>query len=181
VAMKDIAKSDRRTPGTMEILSTCIFLGALAVQAVSQPAVQSSQPSPPLKAEPAAIAADAPQYRVLPKRERSYYELIWGVDAMRAKAVESGELIKFSYRVIDADKAKPLNDKTIEPCLLDKAANVKLVIPSLEKVGQLRQASTPEAGKIYWMAFSNPGSVVKRGDRVTVVIGNFHIDGLVVE
>ncbi|HEY3628232.1 MAG TPA: hypothetical protein VGL00_18225 [Terracidiphilus sp.] len=65
--------------------------------------------------------------------------------------------------------------------LYDPAIRAKLVIPSLEKVGQLRQAQTPEAGKIYWMAFSNPGRVVKRRDRVTVVIGDFHIEGLVVQ
>jgi hypothetical protein len=45
----------------------------------------------------------------------------------------------------------------------------------------LRQSSTPEAGKSYWMAFSNSGRVVKRGDRVDVVIGLFHANGLLVE
>jgi len=116
-----------------------------------------------------------------PKREHSYYNLVWGVDALSAKSVESGELIKFTYRVLDPAKAKTLNDKSNEPAMYDPAVRAKLVIPSLEKVGQLRQASTPEAGKIYWMAFSNPGGVVKRGDRVAVVIGPFHIEGLVVE
>jgi hypothetical protein len=116
-----------------------------------------------------------------PKREHSYFNLFWGVDSLSAKSVESGELIKFTYRVLDAAKAKALNDKNNEPVMYDPAIRAKLVVPSLEKVGQLRQASTPEAGKIYWMAFSNPGRVVKRGDRVTVVIGQFHIEGLVVE
>jgi hypothetical protein len=54
------------------------------------------------------------------------------------------------------------------------------VVPSLEKVGQLRQSATPEAGKVYWMAFSNKGRLVKRGDRVNVVIGTFRAGGLVV-
>jgi hypothetical protein len=31
------------------------------------------------------------------------------------------------------------------------------------------------------MAFSNPRRTVKRGDRVNVVIGQFHADGLLVE
>jgi hypothetical protein len=95
--------------------------------------------------------------------------------------VESGELIRFAWHVLDADKATPLNDKKVEPILLAPDALVKLVIPSLEKVGQLRQTSTPEAGKSYWMAFSNPGRTVKRGDRVDVVIGRFKAEGLVVE
>lgn len=95
--------------------------------------------------------------------------------------MESGEIIRFSYRVIDPEKAGPLNDKKVEPSLISPEKRVKLVIPSLEKVGQLRQSSTPEAGKAYWMAFSNKGGVIKRGDRVDVVIGTFHADGLEVE
>ena len=103
------------------------------------------------------------------------------MDSLNVKYAESGELIRFSYRIVDPEKAKPLNDKKSEPSLIDPQAGAKLVIPSLEQVGQLRQSSTPIAGKAYWMAFSNSGRVVKRGDRVNVVIGNFHADGLVVE
>jgi len=45
----------------------------------------------------------------------------------------------------------------------------------------LRQSSTPEMGKTYWMAFSNKGGVVKRGDRVDIVIGQFRAEGLIVD
>jgi len=110
-----------------------------------------------------------------------YYGLIWGVDALSVKAVESGEIIRFTYRVLDASKAKALNDKKAEPSLIDPQAGVKLVVPSLEQVGLLRQSATPEAGKSYWMAFSNSGRLVKRGDHVNVVIGQFRAEGLVVE
>jgi hypothetical protein len=54
-------------------------------------------------------------------------------------------------------------------------------VPSLEQVGQLRQSATPEEGKSYWIAFSNKGRLVKRGDRVTVMIGTFRADGLIVD
>jgi hypothetical protein len=94
---------------------------------------------------------------------------------------ESGEVIKFTYQVLDPEMAQTLNDKKNEPVLIDPQAGVKLVVPSLEKVGQLRQSSTPEAGRSYWMAFSNKGRHVKHGDRVNVVIGKFHADGLVVD
>jgi hypothetical protein len=97
------------------------------------------------------------------------------------KWTESGEVIRFTYRVLDAGKAKTLNDKKVEPALIDPQARVKLVVPSMEKVGQLRQSSTPQAGKSYWMAFSNKGRLVKRGDRVNVVIGQFRAEGLVVD
>jgi len=114
-------------------------------------------------------------------RAGKYYQLVWGVDSLGLKAVESGEVIRFSYRVLDANKAKALNDKKSEPFLIDPRARAKLVVPSLEQVGQLRQSSTPEAGKSYWMAFSNKGRLVKHGDHVSVVIGKFRADGLVVD
>jgi len=130
---------------------------------------------------PAAAARPRYQPNRFAGRAGKYYGLVWGVDSLGLKAVESGEVIRFTYRVLDPDKAKILNDKKTEPFLMDPKARVKLVVPSMEKVGQLRQSSTPEAGKSYWMAFSNKGRLVKRGDQVSVVIGKFRADGLVVD
>jgi hypothetical protein len=114
-------------------------------------------------------------------RAGRYYALVWGVDSLSIKAAESGKLIRFSYRVLDENKAKTLNDKDLDAFLNAPERSVQLVVPSLEKVGKLRQSNAPVAGTSYWMAFSNPGRTVKRGDRVNVVIGQFHADGLVVE
>ena len=110
-----------------------------------------------------------------------YYKLVWGVDSLSAKWAESGEIIRFSYRVVDASKAKPLGDKRSDPALIDPQAGVKLVVPTMENIGQLRQGADPEAGKSYWIAFSNKGRLVKRGARVVVEIGQFRADGLVVD
>jgi hypothetical protein len=107
--------------------------------------------------------------------------MIWGVDTFNVKAVESGELIKFTYRVVDGDKAKALNDKKNEAYLISPEKRVKLVVPSLEKVGQLRQSSTPIPGNTYWMAFSNTGRPVRPGDHVDIEIGQFHLRGLLVQ
>jgi hypothetical protein len=153
------------------VLATAL---AQAPQANEKPAAPAGKPA----------VAGAPS-RYLPNRfagrAGTYYRLVWGVESLGVKSVESGEIIRFSYHVLDADKAKALNDKKSEPSLIDPQAGVKLVVPSLEKVGQLRQSGTPEAGKSYWMAFSNKGRMVKRGDRVSVVIGQFRADGLVVD
>jgi hypothetical protein len=110
-----------------------------------------------------------------------YYQGVWGVGELRVKAAESGQLIRFDYRVLDPEKAAALNDKKAKPELLDAQAQVKLSVPQMEKVGELRQSSTPKAGMTYWMAFSNPTLVVKRGHRVDVVIGSFRATNLVVE
>ena len=134
-----------------------------------------AQPSAP------APAWRGSQLERLSRRAETYYEGVWGVGELRVKVAESGELIRFNYRVVDPSKAAVLNDKKVEPELLDPRAGVKLSVPQMEKVGKLRQASTPHAGMTYWMAFSNPTLAVKRGDRVDIVIGQFHANGLIVE
>jgi hypothetical protein len=153
------------------MLSVAMLCGGFSSRATAQ--------SLPAKKAPGTPTTYLPN--PMPRRARAYYGLFWGIDSLNVRAVESGELIRFSYRVLDGDRAKPLNDKKQDPILLAPSAHVKLVVPSLEKVGQLRQSSTPESGKVYWMAFSNPGRVVKRGDHVNIVIGQFHANGLVVE
>jgi hypothetical protein len=155
--------------------------GLLAGIIVVAPAFsQSTQTDEKAAAQPARATSRYQPSR-FSKRATQYYGLVWGVDSLAVKSTESGEVIRFTYRVLDAEKAKTLNDKKNEPALIDLRAGVKLIVPSLEKVGQLRQSATPEAGKSYWMAFSNKGRLVKRGDRVDVVIGKFRAEGLVVD
>jgi len=79
---------------------------------------------------------------------------------------ESGEVIRFSYRVLDADKAKILNDKKFEPSLIDPQAGVKLVVPSMENVGQLRQSAPPEtASRTGWSFPTRPAGEARRPRR----------------
>jgi hypothetical protein len=168
-----------------------LLAGALAVCAAlaQSPSTQTGPASgaPPVnKAGTAAPAksAGAPS-RSLPNRfagrAGAYYKVVWGIDSLSVKWAESGELIRFSWRVLDPERAKVLNDKKIEPSLIDQRAGVSLVVPTMEKVGQLRQSQPPEAGKSYWMAFSNKGRLIRRGDRVDVVIGPFRAENLVVD
>ena len=157
------------------------FLAGSALVSLAQapvPATPSAKPALAAASVPGNSRARAGGYD---PHAREFYRLIWGVDALGVKSVESGEMIRFSYTVLDPTKAAQLNDKKAEPALIDGMRGVSLVVPSLEKVGQMRQSGTPEAGKAYWMVFSNKGVVVKPGDHVSVVIGKFHVDGLIVQ
>jgi hypothetical protein len=162
-----------------------LFAGFLA-GGLLVPAVMAQSPAQtPAAAKPAA-AKPVPAVRTnlakhVPMHAHMYYEGVWGVDSLTVKYTESGEIIRFSYRVIDPEKAATLNDKKAEPSLIDPQAGVKLVVPQMEKIGKLRQSSTPIADKSYWIAFSNSGRRVRPGDRVDVEIGNFRAPGLVVE
>jgi hypothetical protein len=164
------------------LLLAGLVAGCIAVSiALPQSAQDQEKPAAPAGKPAGGGASFRNQPSRIANRARAYYGLVWGVEALSVKVVESGEIVRFNYRVIDPEKARPLNDKKFEPALISPEKRVKLIIPSLEKVGQLRQSATPEGGKSYWMAFSNKGGVVKRGDRVNIVIGSFHADGLEVE
>jgi hypothetical protein len=168
-------------------LASSIFLSGMWAQSTVSAGVGTTDQSAPAAAAPggAPLRPAGTPFRNQPvhmeRRAVAYYGAVWGVDSFSVKLVESGEIVRFMYHVVDADRAKALNDKKVEPVLIAPERGVKLVVPSFEKVGQLRQTSTPEAGRSYWMAFSNAGRPVKRGDRVNVAIGNFHVENLIVE
>lgn len=179
---RDNKVSRKKAPLLAGVLAGSLFvLGAPEILRA-----QAGQPATPPAQAAGAAKPVAPVSKVymadrVSNRAHMYYQGVWGVDSLKVKYTESGEMIRFSYRVVDADKAAALNDKKAEPSLIDTQAGVQLVIPEMEKVGKLRQSSTPIAGRSYWMAFSNSGRRVRPGDRVSVEIGHFRADGLLVE
>ena len=170
------------------VLVAAFFAGSVVVSTGLAQSPQGQEQNAPPAAEHAVASAPAnpAPYRNQPariaNREAAYYEAVWGIDAPNVKAVEEGVILRFSYHVLDPVKAKPLFDKKLNPVLECPEKGIRLVIPSMEKVGQLRQAPPQvEGGKSYWMAFSNTGRPLKPGDRVDIVIGNFRARGLQVE
>ena len=137
-----------------------------------------------IAASPAPAAVKRPpQHHAagMPASARQFYATTWGVDELSVKLAESGQLVRFNYRVIDKAKAAPLNSRASSPEMLDERAHVVLQVPTMEKVGPLRQSMTPEEGYVYWILFSNKGEFVKAGHQVSVLIGPVRIDGLVVQ
>jgi hypothetical protein len=114
-------------------------------------------------------------------RQASLLRRLWGIDNIHVRSTASGALVRFSYRVVDADKAKILNSKDATPYLVDEQHGLALQVPVMEQVGQLRQVAAPQSGRDYWMAFSNKGRYLKSGNHVTLITGNLRISGLVVE
>jgi hypothetical protein len=105
----------------------------------------------------------------------------FGIEQMHVRSVSSGSSIEFRYRVVDADKAAVLTDRNSNPYLIDQETGIRLDVPVMEKIGALRQTSTPKAGREYWMMFANRTKSVKPGQRVDIFCGSYHIRGLTVE
>jgi hypothetical protein len=172
----------------------CLLLGSM-LWGVSQ---AQSPPSDPAASAPRSGLRVPPSIRKLASapvdahpspyhgngqndKAREFYTAAWGIDRLRVGYTMSGNLIRFSFRVVHPKIAKALGDHEATPYLFAPRASAMLQVPNMEQVGQLRQLHTDEADKDYWMVFSNKGNLVRRGDRVNVIIGKFHADGLVVE
>ena len=104
----------------------------------------------------------------------------WGIEISSIRMTANNHMIDFRYRVLDAKKAETLFERQTKPYLIDQASGKVLAVPNTAKVGPLRNSNKPKEGKIYWMFFGNSG-VVKAGNKVTVVIGEFKAENLVVE
>jgi hypothetical protein len=117
----------------------------------------------------------------LSEKAKDFYPAAWGVDKLRVNYTSSGNLIRFSYRVVEPKLSKALGDHESTPYLFAPRTHAMLQIPTMEKIGQLRQLGASEPNKEYWMVFSNKGNLVRPGERVNVIIGKFHADGLLVE
>jgi hypothetical protein len=161
----------------------CLLAGILLSGVLVRAAGPQQESVPPATESSVASPSAAPSIHntVSSGREALMLRRRWGIDDLHVRSTASGTVIRFSYRVVDADKARVLNDKKAKPYLLAKDRGVRLDVPAAENVGQLRQTATPENGRDYWMVFGNSTHVVKPGDHVDIVIGAFHANELVVE
>jgi hypothetical protein len=108
----------------------------------------------------------------------------WGVQVESIRISAAGNLLDFRYRILDSDKALPLVERKNKPYLIDQESGKTLGVPNGAKVGPLRQTvryGKPKEDRIYFVLFGNPGGFVKSGDKVSVVIGDFKVENLVVE
>jgi len=105
----------------------------------------------------------------------------WGVELLGVRQTAAGYMLELRYRVMDPAKARPLFERKTKPLLVDEASGATFAVPTPPKTGALRNSNPPLAGHTYWMFFANPGGFVKPGRRVSVVIGDFRADGLVVQ
>ncbi|AXV77024.1 MULTISPECIES: hypothetical protein [Ralstonia solanacearum species complex] len=161
------------------------YARAAVVIGLAMAAALGACTSAPLQPGAPAVAQAQTSPRYLPMKVPGhamyYYGAYGGVDELSVRLTASGNLIRLSYRVLDPAVAKVFADKNVMPYLLGQRSRALLQVPAMDTVGQLRQTGQLERGRVYWMVFSNKGNLIKAGDRVNVIAGAFHLDGLMVE
>jgi hypothetical protein len=114
--------------------------------------------------------------------ERRSLEERWGISIQPLRLSAAGYMLDFRYRVLDPSKAAPLADRVVKPYLLHPQSGAQLMVPSSPKVGAMRAAPRAfQANKVYGVLFANPGRLLQPGDTVTVIIGDFRAENLMVE
>jgi hypothetical protein len=108
------------------------------------------------------------------------YEKKWGLRPLELQLSAGGYMLDFRYHVVDGEKAAPLFSTKIMPYLIVQASGEKLSVAETQRFGALRQTRKPYSNKNYYIIFGNPAKKVKRGDTVTVVIGDLEIKDIVV-
>ena len=83
--------------------------------------------------------------------------------------------------MLDAQKAETLFSKETRPYLVHQETGKVLAVPRTAKVGPLMSTYHPQNDRIYWMFFGNHSNLVKAGDEVSVVIGEFRAENIVVQ
>jgi hypothetical protein len=113
--------------------------------------------------------------------ERSLLEADWGIKVEYARLSVGGYMIDFRFRVLDAAKAAQIFDRKIMPQLIDQATGARFIVPNPPKIGQLRSGGNIKEGTIYFIFFANPAKYVKSGDKITIVVGDFKVQDIVVD
>ena len=110
--------------------------------------------------------------------EEKYGVIIHGISLSAG-----GYMLDFRYTVTDPERSKPFFDKATAPYLIDNVSGAKMKVPSPAKVGPLRTSGglMPEKDRRYFIIFANPGAFIKKGNKVTIVIGDIKIENLIVQ
>jgi hypothetical protein len=157
-------------------------LCAVGVMCALPAAADVHSASASLAAEPATGAAAPAKKRVSHnQREDLYFARRYGIGQLRVRSISEGASLEFRCQVLDADKAKALNDNRLAPVVIERRTGTKLSVANTERSGKPLQRVMPEAGQEYWMLFGNRARIVKPGNMVDLVIGTVHISGLIVE
>ena len=94
-----------------------------------------------------------------------------GIQILAVRLTSANSLLALRFRVIDADRASLLFDRD-QPHIVQQVSGAKLrcVSPTFPH---------PRPEGLYTFLFSTAGAV-KQGDAVTVLVGDFRVEGMIV-
>jgi hypothetical protein len=154
--------SPKHTGWKVAALLTALFSGICA------PASGTDAPNS------AALSASQQQYSSAKGNEA-------GIRVVSLALTANDHLVDMRYGVSDLEKARKFLNRRSRIYLVDERSGARLAIARIGNVGVLRDFPSSDAQRGYVMVFNNFSRSVKRGDKVTLVINDLRIKGIVVK
>lgn len=147
----------------VRLLGAVTGAAIVLVAAIAMGAGRSSPPKQKAHPLPAAVSPAG-------LLERS------GVRVVRVAASGGGGLLDLRFQVVDPDRAAAVHDSDTPPALVDEHTGGAIagLLMGHSHHGRFK------AGVTYYLVFENPGSLVRRGDRVSVVLGAARLEHVLV-
>ena len=170
-------KKDRLAARHYHVILAAMLLTMTAVAFADEPQVADGWTPPPMPQATQFAEVNLSEEQVEMLREE------WGVEVLGLRLASADMMIDFRFRVLDVDKDMILFDHQVKPYLIVDRNNIKLPVPMAAKVGAFRptnRGKNIKPNRNYYMIFGNPDRHVKAGETVTIVIGDFKVEHLVV-
>jgi hypothetical protein len=91
-----------------------------------------------------------------------------GVRVIRVAVSGDGGLVDLRYQVVDSEKANAVHDPATPPVVIDEGSGALISRPFMGHI----HSGRPKVGLTYYVIFENTGTIIRRGSRVTVRLGN---------
>ena len=140
-------------------------VAALELQPTVEPAVYA-KPKAVLKQKPAPVTLEEK----------------WGVQVSSIRMTMANSAVDLRIKVLDAAKASSLGDGKTRAYLLNEDSGKKIMMPTSPKEGGFPPTSNKLiAGKTYFALLGDPGKLLQRGSKVTLVIGDSRTQNIILE
>jgi len=99
-----------------------------------------------------------------------------GVTITQVAVTGAGGLVDLRFKVLDPDKAHAIHDPRTPPAVVDERTGLVInqLLMNHSHSGEFKPAVT------YYLIFENTGNWVRRGSKVTVLLGNAQVEHVVV-
>ncbi len=110
-------------------------------------------------------------------QQQALFEEETGVRITRLAITSGGGMIDLRYLVIDPDKAIVVHEQDNPLAVMDEASGLVYDKPWMDH----GHSGDFQTGVIYYTLLLNQGGGIKRGDRVTVIIGGYRLEHVIVQ
>jgi hypothetical protein len=166
--------SAKRRPGPRRVRLVGSLAGVVVAAAVAALALWLAQPS---RSGEQASAARIPVAWGRPVVSPEGLVQRSGVKITQVAVSGAGGLVDLRFKVLDPAKAHALHDPRTPPAVIDERTGlvIRRLLMNHAHSGEFKQAVT------YYLVFENTGDWIRRGSRVTVLLGNAQVEHVVAE